>query len=257
MPPTIDATVGGASANSYETVAEAQAYFDTRLPLSGWDDADSQDVLLIMATRVLNALAQPMKTLVAGNPPYYRVRPQWLGAPATTTQRLAWPRTGLLDLNGNPLDVNITDISVANPTVITTSLPHGLTTGESALIFGTTDSTPSIDGTRVVTVISTTSFSIPISVTVAGISGKVTRIPHELKEAVAELAGQLGIADRTLDNDIIVQGISSLRAGPVSLSFNKDIMAQVIPDAVYNLMPIDWLTEELYLPANPMMFEVI
>ena len=32
--PAIDATVGGAASNSYETLAEANFYFDERLPLN-------------------------------------------------------------------------------------------------------------------------------------------------------------------------------------------------------------------------------
>lgn len=192
MPATIDATVGGASANSYETVAEAQAYFDTRLPVAGWDDADSQAVLLIMATRVLDALAQPFKTFFpaeGGTPAYYRVRRQWTGTPASTTQRLAWPRTGMLDQNGNAI--------------------------------------------------------------------LSTVIPQALKDALSELAGQLGNEDRTLDNSVIVQGLSSIKAGSVSLTFNKGIIPQVIPDAVFNLMPQSWLTDELYVLADAAIFDVI
>lgn len=51
--PTLDATVGGASANAYATVAEATTYFDERLDTSDWDDAtaDDQARALIMATR--------------------------------------------------------------------------------------------------------------------------------------------------------------------------------------------------------------
>jgi hypothetical protein len=82
-------------------------------------------------------------------------------------------------------------------------------------------------------------------------------IPQTLKDATAELAGQLGIQDRTLDNDVIIQGIKSVRAGSVGVSFKDDIMAQVIPDFVYNMIPITWLTEETYEPAIPAIFDVI
>ena len=106
--PVIDATVGGANANSYLTLAEAQAYFDTRLPVAGWDDADDQNVLLIMATRTLDRLLTPYKTLFTMNGRnYYRVRPQWTGAAATQTQRLAWPRTGMFDANGFAIASNV------------------------------------------------------------------------------------------------------------------------------------------------------
>lgn len=62
----------------------------------------------------------------------------------------------------------ITNISVANPTVIT-STAHGLTSGTSIVIYDS-NSTPSIDGTRVVTVLDVNTFTIPVAVTVAGTS---------------------------------------------------------------------------------------
>lgn len=188
----LDATVGGASSNSFCLLSEAQDYFDARLPVDGWDNADSQTVLLVMATRMLSALAQPFKTLIpaqGGVPAYYRVRRQWTGMPATTMQRLPWPRIGMYDSNNNLIPSDV--------------------------------------------------------------------IPQELKEAEAEFAGQLGISDRTLDNDVIVQGLKDLRAGPISLSFKDNITAQVIPDAVYNLMPQSWLTDELFESAMPAIFDII
>jgi hypothetical protein len=190
--PAIIATAGASNANSYETLLEAQAYFDARLPVAGWDDADDQNVLLLMATRVLNAIAMPFKQLIpasGGNPAYYRIRRTWTGAPATTTQALAWPRTGMYDANGNAIPSNV--------------------------------------------------------------------IPQALKDAESELAGQLGTADRTLDNDVIVQGITSVRAGSVALTFKDMIETRVLPDAVWNLMPPSWFTDELIVPAWPAQFDVI
>lgn len=70
-------------------------------------------------------------------------------------------------------------------------------------------------------------------------------ISQELKEAQAELAGQLGIADRTLDSDIAVQGITSIKAGSVALTFKEMVQAQVLPDAVIAIMPPSWFTDEL------------
>lgn len=70
-------------------------------------------------------------------------------------------------------------------------------------------------------------------------------IPQELKDATAELAGQLEANDRTLDNDIRVQGITSVKAGSVALTFKNDIESQVLPDAVVNLLVPGWLTDEI------------
>lgn len=188
----LDATVGGVSSNSYETLVEAQAYFDSRLPLAGWDDADSQAVLLVMATRVMEGFANSIRMLVpaaGGVYAYYRTSRRWTGAPATATQKLSWPRIGMYDANGNEIASTV--------------------------------------------------------------------IPQELKDAESEMAGQLGNADRTLDNDVIVQGITSIKAGSVALSFRNGITPQVIPDAVLNLLVPGWLTDEVIEPAMPAIFDVV
>ena len=66
--------------------------------------------------------------------------------------------------------LTITSNTAANPTVVTTSTPHGLTTGAVVNISGS-NSTPSIDGSFPVTVLSPTTFSIPVNVTAAGTAG--------------------------------------------------------------------------------------
>lgn len=63
----------------------------------------------------------------------------------------------------------VTNISVANPTVVT-STAHGLVTGDR-ITFYATNSTPVIDGERTVTVINPNTFSVPVNVTVLGTSG--------------------------------------------------------------------------------------
>ena len=190
--PTIIATPAASNANSYTTAAEALVYFDERLPLpTPWEDADSQERLLIMATRTMDSLAQATKRLVtpSGGEPYYLVGRKWTGVPSTTTQRLAWPRTGMYDRNGN-----------------------AIASGE---------------------------------------------IPYLLKDATSELAGQLGIADRTLDNDVITQGLKSLGVGSVSLAFKDTFAPQVIPDAVLNMLPPSWYTEETIESMGSVEFDVV
>jgi hypothetical protein len=71
--------------------------------------------------------------------------------------------------------VPITSNSIANPSVVTTTVPHGLTTGDIILIAGVSTSSPTINGQRTVTVISTTTFSVPVNVTVAGTGGSFVR----------------------------------------------------------------------------------
>lgn len=71
--------------------------------------------------------------------------------------------------------VPITSSSVANPSVITCPVPHGLTNGQTVLIAGHTGATPDINGERVATVIDETTFSIPVNVTVGGTGGTLVR----------------------------------------------------------------------------------
>lgn len=191
--PTIIATPGAVNANSYETQAEAAVYFDERVPLSTpWvASGDASARSLIMATRVLNSMSAPHRTLRrdACDCQYYLTARQWTGTPATTTQRLAWPRIGMYDRNGNEIASTV--------------------------------------------------------------------IPQDLKDAESELAGQLLLSDTTLDNAASAQGIKSVSAGSVSVSFKDNIEAHVLPDAVLNLMPPSWFTDEIIEPAWPALFDVV
>jgi len=71
--------------------------------------------------------------------------------------------------------IPITSNSIANPTVVTTPVPHGLTTGDKILIAGVATSAPTINGERTVTVISPTTFSVPVNVTTGGTGGSFVR----------------------------------------------------------------------------------
>jgi len=75
-------------------------------------------------------------------------------------------------------NVAITSSSVANPTVITTATAHGLTTGNKIIIRNHSGSTPSINDTSyAVTVTGTTTFTIPVNVTVGGTGGTIGVFP--------------------------------------------------------------------------------
>lgn len=256
---TLNATPGASNANSYPTLDEAEEYFEMRTQVLGWENADDQEVLLMMATRTLDAMTRPHTTYVAasgGCEAYIVTSPTWTGAPATSTQRLAWPRSGMADANGNSLDWAITDISVASPTVVTTARAHGRVTGETVFIYNS-NSTPLIDGAYTITVLTPTSFSIVVNVTVAGTTGTMTIIPLDLKYATCELAGALGTADTTIDNDVLVKGITSLRAGSVSMTFKDMIERHVLPDMIFNLMPSSWFTNETIAFSTPALFDVV
>ena len=82
MAASIDATVGGASANSYVTVAEATSYFEGRLNASEWSGAsdDEQIRALIMAARRID-------------------QEVYVGRSYDDDQAMQWPRTGVYDPN--------------------------------------------------------------------------------------------------------------------------------------------------------------
>jgi hypothetical protein len=66
--------------------------------------------------------------------------------------------------------LTITAVSETNPATVTTSAAHGLITGRVVSITSS-NSTPTIDGTKVVTVTGANTFTVNVGVTVAGTSG--------------------------------------------------------------------------------------
>jgi hypothetical protein len=74
-------------------------------------------------------------------------------------------------------------------------------------------------------------------------------VPQKLKDAVAEFARLLIVADRTAENDIEAQGITHIGAGPVDLTFNGRTKAKVIPDSVY-FMVRTWGEARARVPAS-------
>lgn len=83
---SLDATVGGASSNSYATQSAATSYFGDRLDAATWTSAvtGDRDSSLIMATLRLDT-------------------EDYKGAPLFFTQRLKWPRAWVYDNDGRLL----------------------------------------------------------------------------------------------------------------------------------------------------------
>jgi hypothetical protein len=75
-----------------------------------------------------------------------------------------------------PATIAITSSSVANPTVLTTAA-HGITVGlgDVVVIAGHTGSTPDINGAWYATALTSTTLSIPVSVTVGGTGGTLQK----------------------------------------------------------------------------------
>jgi hypothetical protein len=96
-----------------------------------------------------------------------------------TAQTVDWNTEGAdsVDYTLDPLQrvIPITSNSLANPSVVTTPVPHGLTTGDIIFIAGVITSSPTINGERTVTVISPTTFSVPVNVVTGGTGGTFVR----------------------------------------------------------------------------------
>lgn len=74
-------------------------------------------------------------------------------------------------------NIQISSIATGSPTtmLVTTSTPHGLLNNAFVVISGS-DSTPSIDGYRQITLVSSTTFRVNVTVTVAGTEGGLINI---------------------------------------------------------------------------------
>lgn len=95
---TLDATVGGSSANSYSTLAAANSYHDGRLHKAVWTDAldAEKDSALVWATRLIDA------------------HTDWYGSKQTIDQSLRWPRYGASGRDGYYIPINTVPSAVQN-----------------------------------------------------------------------------------------------------------------------------------------------
>ena len=83
----LDETAGGAAANTYASLAEAEAYFLTRLHKTTWTGSieGNKNAALVWATSLLDELVS------------------WVGNKATEAQALRWPRELVWDEEGYKL----------------------------------------------------------------------------------------------------------------------------------------------------------
>ncbi len=123
--------------------------------------------------------------------------------------------------------IPITSNTQATPTVVTTPVPHGLTTGQVILITGNASSNAAINGERTVTVLSATTFSIPINCTVAGGTGGTFvlsstvngGVGYQAISAYASMTGVIGKIQHSPDNSSwadLSPSFTNVTAGPVA-----------------------------------------
>lgn len=115
MAAVIDATLSGASSNSYVTLADADAYFETTPDSGTWTDktTDQKNRALISATRWIDALS-------------------FYGDRCTDTQALKWPRE---------------DYTVDGVDLVCTLIPDGIKTATYELARAFANDTTAITGT--------------------------------------------------------------------------------------------------------------
>lgn len=155
--------------------------------------------------------------------------------------------------------VAITSNSInAGASVVTTATPHGATTGDTVVISGVTGSTPTINGSRVVTVLSPTTFSVPVITTAGGTGGAAARTGTVTATLTAPLQSQdqgaylpQGIAcDFTASNPTAqIRGITSV-ASVTGCSAGTKFTVQSLPAAA-SFIEIAGVTTKSYDPPSP------
>lgn len=101
--------------------------------------------------------------------------------------------------------IPITSNSAATPTIVTTPVPHGLTSGDIILISGVASSNADVNGQRTATVISPTTFSVPVNATShAGTGGQFVRANSSFGgvgyQSVSALTGLTGFVGKIRDS---------------------------------------------------------
>lgn len=69
----------------------------------------------------------------------------------------------------------------------------------------------------------------------------VTTVPQIIKDLQVEMAFLLLSTDRTAESEAGAAGLTSLRAGPVTLSFKDDITVKQVPDTLLAMLPVNWV----------------
>jgi hypothetical protein len=104
----LDATLGGSAANSYCTVAEADAYFSTSFNRTVWTSASvpNKEIALIESSRLLD-------TMVV-----------WRGYRATVEQSIGWPRSYVYDPDRELGNIAYMDSGLGGPYLSSEVIPR-------------------------------------------------------------------------------------------------------------------------------------
>ena len=120
MAPTLDATLAGPTSNSYVTLAEATAIAQMQAFADEWNSTSDDDLVtaLVAATRWLETI-------------------DYSGTRCTNTQRLKWPRSGIVcdgvtsDCAGIPYQIQEAEVILAFTYTKTPNMFPGMDTGNN------------------------------------------------------------------------------------------------------------------------------
>lgn len=159
--------------------------------------------------------------------------------------------------------ISISGNTAASPTVITTAVAHGLVTGQSITISGNTTSTPAINGTFSATVLSPTTFSIPVTVSGAGTDGVFVLTNSQFLIAASDVQTATNLSNAINNNGVIVSANNgSPSTSIVTLRFSNlnDCQTITTSNSTALTLPIDTQTIEFdQVPTtytDPITFQV-
>jgi hypothetical protein len=66
-------------------------------------------------------------------------------------------------------------------------------------------------------------------------------IPIDVEYSVFEWVLRIIPSDTSVESDVSAQGITKIKAGPVELSFDKELKLKSVPENVISMIPADWL----------------
>lgn len=185
---TITNRDNGNTTDAVDSTAKPTGFIITVTTQGDGEDASSKEVLLSNKPTVAQRVDETARSLVeiinkqAGEivNAFYLSTPDSLpgeilleSKSVTDVEFFVAVNNAAISSNFNPSLAHTRTISantIANPTVVTTSAVHSLDTGNVVFIYNS-NSTPSLNGLRTITKLSSTTFSVPVNVTVAGTDG--------------------------------------------------------------------------------------
>lgn len=269
--PTVIATVGGASSNSFGTRAEADAYFDSVLHAdAAWPANVSATVSIgsgvngtvditvstpgtegnAYSVVVVLAIGNSLPLSVSFVSPVLTVTLGTDGAGVADVTKntailVATAIDGLADFSATYTGTGSSRIPVAASTAFSGG-SYVEETKNPALIMAAQQLDALVDWTGYVTT-TTQKLLWPRTSMVqrnklAFVPSDI--IPDEIKHAQFELARLLIEGDRTTESDIDSTGLTHLRAGPITLKFRDygTLSTSVLTSVVWNLLVPSWYT---------------